>query len=246
MSDPEDFLTRWSRRKRAAATEAARTAASDPSSAAASEGVAGQQPPAGAERSDRDCCTLPSMASNTAQQVLESLPPMGAITADTDIRGFLASGVPPELTRAALRRAWAADPGIRDFVGLADYDWDFNKPGAMAGFGSLEMTEDLYRLAARIVGPCPAPDQPAPDPAPMNASSVQSSGGLDPTERDADDREDPVGLVENGAAEELVESSVPGRLAHADRETGPARSRPGQPATSQTVDRRRHGGALPK
>jgi hypothetical protein len=72
-----------------------------------------------------------------------SLPPIESISAETDIRAFLAPGVPPELARAALRRAWAADPKIRDFVGLADYDWDFNAPGSMAGFGPLEMTEGL-------------------------------------------------------------------------------------------------------
>ena len=60
--------------------------------------------------------------------------------------------MPPELTRAALRRAWAADPKIRDFVGLADYDWDFNAPGAMTGFGSLEMTDELRQQIARMVG----------------------------------------------------------------------------------------------
>jgi len=247
MSDPENVLMRWSRRKLAAAAEPARTTPSDPSSPAASEGVAGQESPAGAEWPDPDRCTLPSMASNASQQVLDSLPPIGAITADTDIRGFLASGVPPGLTRAALRRAWAADPRIRDFVGLADYDWDFNKPGAMAGFGSLEMTDELYRLAARIVGPCPA-NEPAADPAAGSKASDQSSGELDPAgrSRDTEDREDPAGLVVNVAVEEPVESSEPEQLTQADRETGSARSRPGQPVTSQTVDRRRHGRALPK
>src|SRR5206468_2882356 len=71
------------------------------------------------------------------------LPPIESITADTDIRAFLAPGVPSELTLAALRRAWIADPKIRDFVGLADYDWDFNAAKAATGFGPLELTDDL-------------------------------------------------------------------------------------------------------
>ena len=33
--------------------------------------------------------------------------------APSDIRAYLAPGVPAELTRAALRRAWLADPTIR-------------------------------------------------------------------------------------------------------------------------------------
>ena len=34
--------------------------------------------------------------------------------AATDVRAFLSPGVPKELARAALRRAWSADPAIRD------------------------------------------------------------------------------------------------------------------------------------
>src|SRR5207244_7995357 len=61
--------------------------------------------------------------------------------------------------RTALRRVWAADPKIRNFVGLADYDWDFNAPGSMPGFGPLEMTEELRQAVARIIGPAPAADE---------------------------------------------------------------------------------------
>src|SRR5205807_543978 len=84
-----------------------------------------------------------------------SLPAIESITGETDIRSFLAPGVPAELTRAALRRVWAADPKIRNFVGLADYDWDFNASGSMAGFGPLEMTEELRQVVARIIAPAP-------------------------------------------------------------------------------------------
>src|SRR5215207_2247617 len=63
-----------------------------------------------------------------------SLPSLESIGADSDIRAFLAPAVPAELSRAALRRAWAADPAIREFVGLAENAWDFNVPGALHGF----------------------------------------------------------------------------------------------------------------
>ena len=52
-------------------------------------------------------------------------------------------------------------PKIRDFVGLADYDWDFNTPGAIPGFGPLEMTDELRRQVARIVGAMQAEPEPA-------------------------------------------------------------------------------------
>ena len=67
----------------------------------------------------------------------ESLPPLQSITAGTDIRSFLGSNVPAELTKAALRRAWTTDPAIRDFVGIAESQWDFNDPAAMPGFEPL-------------------------------------------------------------------------------------------------------------
>ena len=86
-----------------------------------------------------------------------------SITAETDIRAFFAAGVPAELTRAALRRVWTSDPKIRDFVGLADYDWDFNAPGSMAGFGPLEGADALRAQMARRLGPVSAEDDAARD-----------------------------------------------------------------------------------
>jgi hypothetical protein len=79
---------------------------------------------------------------------LARLPPIESIDSSSDIRAFLAPGVPPELGRAALRRAWLSDPAIRDFVGLAENQWDFTNPDTVPGFGSLELTPELRRLLA--------------------------------------------------------------------------------------------------
>jgi hypothetical protein len=142
MSDAENFITRWSRKKRAAAQDAEHDATpatpaetGAPASAAATDTSAPAARDAGSELFD-----------------VSTLPSLDSITADTDIRAFLAPGVPAELTRAALRRAWAADPNIRDFVGLAENAWDFNAPDAITGFGPLEMTDELRRQIARMVG----------------------------------------------------------------------------------------------
>jgi hypothetical protein len=81
-----------------------------------------------------------------------SLPSIEAIVADTDILAFLRAGVPAELTRAALRRAWASDPAIRDFIGIAENQWDFNDPTAMPGFGPMIEADDLPALLARALG----------------------------------------------------------------------------------------------
>src|SRR6185369_16933368 len=83
---------------------------------------------------------------------ISTLPPIDSITAVSDVKAFLQAGVPPDLTRAALRRVWTADPAIRDFVGLAENAWDFTDPNAMPGFGPLEMTEEVRQMIARVVG----------------------------------------------------------------------------------------------
>ena len=77
-----------------------------------------------------------------------SLPPIESIGASSDIRSFLASGVPQDLTRAALRRAWVVDPAIRDFIGLSENSWDLNAPNSVPGFGSL-IAADARRLLAK-------------------------------------------------------------------------------------------------
>src|SRR3954471_3816551 len=134
MSD-EEFLTRWSRRKREANT-------------------AGEAPPPAQPVEPQD--TPASGALETPADVefdLLSLPPIESITGTTDITAFLRKGIPAELTHAALRRAWASDPVIRDFIGLAENAWDFNDPNAMPGFGPLDCSEEqLAALLERVIG----------------------------------------------------------------------------------------------
>src|SRR2546423_8789904 len=130
----EEFLARWSRRKREASSGTPERTepmeAHDPTS-----------PPRAVED-----------PSNRGVD-LSSLPPIESIDAVTDITAFLRKGIPQELSRAALRRAWSADPAIRDFVGLAENAWDFNDPNAMPGFGPLDCSEaQLSTLVDGIVG----------------------------------------------------------------------------------------------
>ena len=83
---------------------------------------------------------------------LSGLPSIEAIGANTDVRGFLQSRVPSELTRAALRKAWTSDPAIRDFIGIAENQWDFNDPNAIPGFGPLEMTGNETAILTQVLG----------------------------------------------------------------------------------------------
>ena len=145
MSDPEPFVARWSRLKGETVKKRKETdaAQSDPhreaATAAAADPVAEGAPP---------------KADNTSEPAFDpaSLPAIESITAGSDIRGFLQSGVPAELTKAALRRVWTTDPAIRDFIGIAENQWDFTDPTAMPGFGPLEATDDVRELVAQAMG----------------------------------------------------------------------------------------------
>jgi hypothetical protein len=142
MSDLENFLSRWGRLKRSAELKRSREAdlREDATlSSAAATGTLGED--AGAETQRRA-----APAFDPA-----SLPSIDTITASTNIRAFLQSGVPAELTRAALRRVWVSDPVIRNFIGIAENQWDFTDPTAIPGFGPLHDTGGEPGLMAEAV-----------------------------------------------------------------------------------------------
>jgi hypothetical protein len=93
----------------------------------------------------------PSVPIGSASVAVDSapLPAVESITGESDIRQFLQSGVPTELVRAALRAAWTADASIRDFVGIAESQWDFNDPIAMSGFGPLAAMQSGAKSVVR-------------------------------------------------------------------------------------------------
>lgn len=90
----------------------------------------------------------------------DSLPALDSLGAGSDLSAFLHPKVPELLRQAALRRVWAADPGIRDFVGPADYAWDFNAPDGVPGF-ALQVGGDLRKLLAQAIGEVTAPETTA-------------------------------------------------------------------------------------
>jgi hypothetical protein len=159
-----------------------------------------------------------------------SLPSLEQIVADTDIGAFLQSGVPADLTRAALRRAWVSDPAIRDFIGIAENQWDFNDPDGIPGFGVLPVADGAPAVVTQVfskLGDIPEALSQLPPSAELDRSRM-----ADP---------DP----------------APDKLYCADR-TGsdsPAKADEAEAATKQTrtleqvempSSRRRHGSALPR
>jgi len=207
MSEPENFLARWSRRKRAAAEPPAEDAAAPhPVQQDDQKGVETVSVPSDPARQND------ALIRNDESEPFDpaSLPSIDSIDASTNVAAFLRPGVPQDLTRAALRRAWTSDPAIRDFVGLVENGWDFNSPEAMGGFGTLG-AEEIARLASQFIAQLPEPPPAAtalgaakPDQdnsALPSCESVEASGIKAPSEQI-----EPSAGGENGAAQNKPEA----------------------------------------
>ena len=146
MSEDRNFLSRWSRKKR----EAEKL----PPQAAAPAAKDAEQKEVAAPTGGTKALSAETTKTEAGEPKfdLASLPSIESIGADTDIRQFLRAGVPAELTRAALRRAWSSDPAIRDYIGLSENSWNFNEPGAMYGFDATDPGVDVRRLAEEMFG----------------------------------------------------------------------------------------------
>jgi len=156
----DDFLKRWSRRKR----EAADAAKSAPN-----------VEPRASEAAPENSSALNEPGEPEAEFDPASLPPIDSITAVSDISAFLRAGVPADLTRAALRRVWTADPAIRDFVGLAENAWDFTDPNAMPGFGPLESTDEVRQMIANLVDKIGRTAEPAATASPSENAEIEQT-----------------------------------------------------------------------
>jgi len=234
MSDQENFLSRWSRRKRDTANENAQ-----PDKPAAT----GPDKPAepGPDATPAVAGTTPAAAS--APEIdLTKLPSLDSIGANTDIRVFLQPGVPSALKHAALRRAWSADPAIRDYIGPAEYAWDFTDPKAMPGFGDLGPDVDVKKLVAEVFrGMAPEGESPADTPAPA-PSSAQPARLSDKSDAVAD-----IPATKESAtaqSEQLAAAPEPNELVRHGRNI--ATQQEDTKVESPDVKIRRHGGAMPE
>ena len=228
MTAPEKFASRWARLKRNASLRRTTEAVTDTPDLATSDASAGATGAAISQPSD----TAADQAFDPA-----GLPSIASFTANTDIRGFLQSRVPAELTRAALRRAWASDPAIRDFIGIAENQWDFNDPNAIPGFGPLQAQDSLLDLVARaLVGP-----EDGAEMSPKVPLAVQPSlpAVTHPEPADLDQRAAPTSDVSasvelRGPREDTSGEGAAVRIGRSARENDPRRNRG------------LHGSALPR
>ena len=129
----EGFLTRWSRVKRAGDAGVAATEGNAPPLAGDQE----RGPTADPEAADFDVTKLPAIED---------------LVAESNFAAFLQKGVPEELKRLALRKAWSLDPVIRDFVEVAENQYDWNAPDGVPGFGPLAADTDIRQLLAQAIG----------------------------------------------------------------------------------------------
>ena len=203
MSEPKNFLARWSERK----------LQPEPG-----------KPPEEKKPSEAGEQVAKAPSGPVPEFDISTLPSLDSITPNSDIRVFLQRGVPAELTRAALRRAWSADPAIRDFVGLSENAWDFNAPDSIPGFGSLtaadvqRSTEQLFKVLSEKTN-IPAPQANAPESERISGERRQMA--------ELDSKPD---VTEAGRGQQDVAAQ------HDEKD---------QPA-DQTIMRRRHGSALPE
>ena len=216
MSDQEKFLARWSRRKLEPADE---KVPAQPLQAA--------DVPAAGEEAAKAAAAAPARQAEAAPEFdLSKLPSLDSIGAESDIRAFLQAGVPSALKHAALRRAWSADPAIRDYIGPNENFWEGVGMDNVPGFGALDPSVDVKKLVAQVFGdaePMPRTDDSAPAEANVPTPVANESS---PTE----------------TKKQLAQNTDP--LLQRDEDIATQHDVSQEPAAA--TKSRRHGGAMPR
>jgi hypothetical protein len=232
MSEEENFIARWSRRKR----ESGNDPETEPKTPATPEPAA----PGVLDRSESAPPASPRKPEEPADPPpfdLASLPPLESIAAGTDIRAFLQSGVPAELAKAALRRAWAADPAIRDFIEIAENQWDFANPSSIPGFGPMRATDDVRQLISQAVGKLE--DE--------TASALQAEGQVASSPTPLEPRQLEPSSSPDASGQEGTELPHDGEAPERTNEIHTAMQHDAEPVDRGRIPNRRpRGGALPQ
>jgi hypothetical protein len=224
--EDKSFLARWSQRKHEA-----------------------KQPDRDAPTANPDMPPGPVVEGGAEQAFdLSSLPKLEDMTATTDVTAFLGKGVPEHLRNAALRKSWALDPAIRNYVNPAlDYAYDWNTPGGVPGSGEIGVGIDVARLVSQIMGSGKSevePPVPAVDPGHESASGPAQSG--EPTATQESEPDLPTQALRLGTeaspTAQISSNSREGARIEAERTEDTA---VGNCAAPQQVVRR-HGSAKPR
>jgi uncharacterized protein DUF3306 len=213
MSDPENFISRWSRRKHEAAAEDAQQKQTDANEVHA---------PASDEQTEANSG---EPAASPPGFDISSLPSIESIDAGTDITVFMQPGVPAAMRHAALRRAWSADPAIRDFMGPTENFWDAAGPEGVPGFGDLDPNLDVKRLVSELFGETSQPERAQKD----TEAEISS---IDP---DSQRKDIPGDAIPPAAESDLSQCTGNVAAQNESSESEPAKK-----------IARRHGGAMPR
>jgi hypothetical protein len=233
MSDPDNFLSRWSRRKLEPAQESGGKDAPEQDHSVDVPAADAVSEPAAVVAADDQAPEKPFDVA--------SLPPIESITAGTDIRDFLKPGVPLSLSRAALRRAWTSDPAIRDFIGIAENQWDFTND-SIPGFGPIDPA-DIPRLLAKIISS-------TKDGGEALAALTEQQAGTTKSVAEASAAKDETvsaGQTEGAVPPEQVASSPASaqEISHRNKENGAPQTSEADADLNYAQARHGHGSALP-
>ena len=128
--DAPGFLKRWSDKKQSATSEAVPKEA------------LGEQ-----DQQQQLVASVPEQPTENLP-----LPSLDDIIPGSDVSVFFQKHVPETLRAAALRKLWTTDPDIKDFIEMADHQWDFTNPDAIPGWSSTVDGVDLKAMVDKIFG----------------------------------------------------------------------------------------------
>ena len=222
MNDPDNFLGRWSRRKREAGIRQDEKGSEADALSARCEG---EEAGSGA--------TTPALGARDFD--VRNLPSIESIGAGTDISAFMQKGVPDALRHAALRRAWSADPTIRDFMGPTENYWDAVGPDGIPGFGDLDPGLDVQRMVSELFGETAHADLAQPESPEENEESTMNVAPS-PTGTSPEAKQPPRAVDTPLTAQ--------GDLSHRTENAATQNDRAESPPAEKIA--RRHGGAIPR
>jgi len=158
VTDEQDFIRRWSRRKQAARH--------DPG---AGDRQPAEEPPVEIEetKTGESEATASSDSSDTGEsaetgKAAIELPEIDSLSADSDFTPFMKAGVPKEIRNRALRKLWRVNPAFGHLDGLNDYDGDFTDAATV-----VKGLKTLYKVGRGFLKD-PA-DEPVAEPPPEPA-----------------------------------------------------------------------------
>jgi hypothetical protein len=137
LTDDEQFLERWSRRK----------TATRPNSDLPSP------------ETDATDAAVPMETSEAPDEIdPEDLPDIDSLDENSDFSAFMRNGVPEALRNRALRKLWQTDPAFNVVDGLLEYGEDFTDIAAIA-----ETVQSVYKVGKGMVDEAGDADEPDED-----------------------------------------------------------------------------------